>query len=93
MARHKHADLIHAWADGAEMQFKSQAGEWIEVDHCPLWGEFYEYRIKPQPKPDYEIDSVITRHGLTSSYLIGKANVRFVFDGETGALKSAEVLK
>jgi hypothetical protein len=55
--------------------------------------DYAEYRIKPQPKPDYEIDSVITRHGLTSSYYIGKANVRFVFDGETGALKSAEVLK
>jgi hypothetical protein len=90
MAKQKHADLIHAWADGAEIQVLS--GKWLDI-YCPTWEADAKYRIKPQPKPDYEIDSVMTRHGLTSSYLIGKANVRFVFDGETGALKSAEVLK
>ena len=88
--RHRHADLIHAWADGAEIQLL-EGNKWVNT--YPLWLENNEYRVKPQPKPDYEIDSVMTRHGLTSSYLIGKANVRFVFDGETGALKSAEVLK
>jgi hypothetical protein len=90
MARHKYADLIHAWADGAEIQVLNN-GKWIDIYYLS-WSEYAEYRIKPQPKPDYEIESVITRHGLTSSYY-GKANVRFVFDGETGALKSAEVLK
>ena len=93
MARHKYADLIHAWAEGAEIQWKKTNGEWIGVGNDPVWMETDEYRINPQPKSDYEIEAVATRHGLTSSYLIGKANVRFFFDGETGALKSTEVLK
>ena len=89
--KHKYADLIHAWADGAEIQILN-GGKWFDI-YYPSWGKFEKYRVKPQPRPDYEIESVITRHGLTSSYYVGKANVRFVFDGETGALKSAEVLK
>ena len=48
--RHKHADLIHAWADGAEIQWKSKDdGKWIDSD-LPDWVPEYEYRIKPEEK-------------------------------------------
>jgi hypothetical protein len=90
MARHKHADEICAWANGVEIQVLN-GGKWFDI-YYPSWEADAKYRIKPQPKPDYEIDSVITRHGVTSS-CSGEANLRCVFDGETGALKSAEVLK
>lgn len=44
---HKHAALIHAWADGAEIERKEPDGTWVKSD-CPTWKLHYEYRIKPQ---------------------------------------------
>jgi hypothetical protein len=44
---HKHADLIHAWADGAEIQVF--AGQWF-TDSSPSWQEDVQYRIKPEEK-------------------------------------------
>jgi hypothetical protein len=46
--KHKHADLIHAWADGAEIQCKYGNG-WL-TEKNPYWEESYEYRIKPEKK-------------------------------------------
>lgn len=43
--RHKHADLIHAWAEGAEIQIKCTK-EWINAN--PTWHPNEEYRIKPR---------------------------------------------
>lgn len=47
MARHKHADLIHAWAEGAEIQLKRGNGSWVTVEK-PDWLASLEYRIKPR---------------------------------------------
>jgi hypothetical protein len=48
--KHQHADLIHAWADGAQIQFRLWGGmEWIDTD-IPQWEVKYEYRIKPEEK-------------------------------------------
>ena len=45
----KHAELIKAWADGAEIQARSK-GEvgwgWRDLE-TPTWKDDYEYRIKP----------------------------------------------
>ena len=50
MKPHKHAEVIHAWADGAKIQFKLQDG-WIDVqDLRPTWARDCEYRIKPAEK-------------------------------------------
>lgn len=47
--KHKHADLIHQWADGAEIQCKNRNdGSWFDTD--PDWDDFREYRIKPEEK-------------------------------------------
>ncbi len=47
MAQHKHAALIKAWADGAEIQQEIFGGTWI--DHPdPSWNPGIRYRIKPQ---------------------------------------------
>jgi len=44
---HKHAELIKAWADGAEIQFLNQSsGDWVGVSD-PCWHEGGMYRIKP----------------------------------------------
>ncbi len=52
MTRHKHADLIIAWAEGAEIQIK-QWSDWAECKD-PAWVYDNEYRIKPvPPQPEY----------------------------------------
>lgn len=45
---HKHASMIKAWADGAEMQYKTYTGEWDSTCH-PSWDSEIEYRVKPEP--------------------------------------------
>lgn len=47
--KHKHAELIIAWANGAEIEWFQDPG-W-EVISKPSWGNDREYRIKPaEPK-------------------------------------------
>lgn len=47
---HKHAELIKAWADGAEIQIRVlQSGYWADSTP-PAWREDREYRIKPAEK-------------------------------------------
>lgn len=45
---HKHADVIKAWADGAEIQTRDIGGTWVECND-PRWFEVSEYRTKPEP--------------------------------------------
>jgi len=48
--RHKHADIIHAWADGSEVQVRCYNGVWKDVV-TPSFDDSSEYRIKPgEPK-------------------------------------------
>jgi len=96
---HKHAELIKAWADGAQIQYKSQVGNfgWKD-DPFPMFDINYEWRIKPEPKPDIvELFYAYTNNGYsTVSPFFAKdrhPNIQLTFDGETGALKAAEVLK
>lgn len=98
---HKHAKLIKAWADGAEIEMKVVSGKWVgyEDRECPTWNEMYEYRIKPEPTPDlvyygsfatpfgFRIDCEFNQHKGSDDL------IKIVFDGETKKIKSAEVLK
>jgi hypothetical protein len=47
--RHKHADVIIAWANGEEIEYKWH-GEWHDWDNnsTPSFYEECEYRIKPK---------------------------------------------
>lgn len=46
--RHKHADLIIAWANGAEIEYFSKIfNEWGSCAN-PLWFNEDAYRIKPK---------------------------------------------
>ena len=86
---HKHAELIIAWANGAEIETRYSAlHEWYLVTH-PVWKEGCVYRIKPEPKPDVvELHNVVI-WGRTSTTI---PNIKLTFDGETGQLKTAEVI-
>jgi hypothetical protein len=47
--KHKHSDLIHAWADGAQIQYKNIVGEWKDAPRQHMaWKFDEEYRIKPK---------------------------------------------
>lgn len=104
MKPHKHAEIIKAWADGAAIEVYVN-DKWHVVPERPTWdGEIY--RVKPEPKPDVvavgilELDVFPLNLCKLASYHTEfrvsehweKDNVRVTFDGETGKLKSAEVL-
>jgi hypothetical protein len=96
MKPHKHAELIKAWADGAEIEaFDSCIDSWTKAS-SPSWGNQIEYRIKPEPKPDVRLFTYVGRYegDLPEVVIFHKLpNLILWFDGETGELKSAEVLK
>ena len=102
---HKHAELIKAWADGAEIEYRDccsniQVNAWSPLPPQGDWDEHpdFEYRIKPEPKLDsnlyYRAQGYV--YGNEASEVIwtgdNNANLKLTFDGETGKLKSAEVL-
>ena len=68
--RHKHADLIHAWAEGKEVQYYSRTSkEWIDLDQ-PSWHLCDEYRIKPENPYDKIIKSVVNEVDFESIHKI-----------------------
>ena len=106
MKPHKHAELIKAWADGAEIEFYDhRTQKWWGQD-SPDW-TYAEYRIKPEPKPDLVMYSRVlsmqahkdggyyawVSNAYTQMPSCKNDNLKLTFDGETGELKSAEVLK
>jgi hypothetical protein len=107
MKPHKHAELIKAWADGAEIEYKFFCGGTQWSDWLPMndgsWTNSpeYEYRIKPEPKPDVVMSEyffIEERINFNGGYILlcdssKDSNIKLTFDGETGKLKSAEVLK
>jgi hypothetical protein len=91
MTKHKHYEAIVAWAEGAEIQAKHFPLEtWITTP-SPDWFLFYQYRVKPTPKPD-AVREVLLVNSLSAGPLLYAAsplecNCVLVFDGETNKLK------
>lgn len=91
---HVHAEFIKAWADGATIQYENAKGEWKDTSKSgPTWSSLTRYRIKPEPKPD--VVAYVT--ACVGDVTIGPEqfhddNLKLTFDGETGKLKSAEVI-
>jgi len=75
--KHKHADLIKAWADGAQIEYWSFNDTWVEVSN-PCW-EQELYRIKPK-KPEIQVD-----HHLM--YL----NLRFTVEKDGSLMRFTDV--
>lgn len=100
---HKHAEMIKAWADGEIIQRMYDADKWVDDD--PTWGDDEIYRIKPELKPDVvafeEVRCYIDNKTKKISFsctlpstanILSLCNLKLTFDGETGKLKSAEVI-
>lgn len=97
MKPHKHVELIKAWADGAEIEVLSD-NEW-HLCTTPIWDANWRYRIKPEPKPD--VAFLFNAHNfdgdktdLPRIVWVDElpANLRLIWDGVTGKIKSAEVI-
>jgi hypothetical protein len=111
--KHKHAELIKAWADGAKIEAR-----YLKADGWTPWelkeDTFYwfdtgaEYRIKPEPKPDWieertlfwnKCVNFVAYDSMGSEWLKdGKhytklGNFKLTFDGETREVKLVEVIK
>lgn len=97
--KHKHAELIKAWADGASIQYKNNNEDWNDCAfNNPYWTDSIEYRIKPEPKPVVDVfiafDGILARDCVINPINVNdwSNKVKLTFDGETGKLKNAEVL-
>jgi hypothetical protein len=103
--RRKHADLIIEWAEGNTIEYKNNYGFW-QVTMSPSWHDRYEYRVKPEPKPDvvkyaniYDTSGHASLEATKGMQLFGGAVARCVgvekitLDGETGKLKSIEIVE
>ena len=102
--KHKHYDLIFAWANGAKIEcFDGQL--WVGLEN-PRWYFNDTYRIKPEPKPDVVLYAYAKNYNgksyghLSSAMLLEdlwlmsdiKANIKLTYDGETRTLKSVELI-
>jgi hypothetical protein len=105
MKPHPHAEFIKAWADGAVVEYRTSKPEWKPVFEGWSWDNklVVGYRIKP--KPDFQQtmdvyfnkmykhfpDDLRKKHLMIGEFsLLG--TMQLTFDGETGKLKSAEVI-
>ena len=105
MKPHKHAELIKAWADGAEIQVRAGNNcSWSDAGETPRRVDSLQYRIKPEPKPDVVRYLICAPNKYTTHYWLEvellpplsadwKTVMRITRDSETNELKSAEVLK
>jgi hypothetical protein len=105
---HKHYDLIIAWASGVKIQrYNKTLQQWRDCDGGMLdWNPHTDYRVKPEPKPDVVLYKYIHTSGYTfwrkeptddgTKEVLGYSgflpNLKLILDGETGKLKSAEVI-
>ena len=97
--RHKHYDMIVAWAEGKTIQnFNDRRMCWEDLTGDPYWIDSFQYRIKPEP-------DVVKIFYLESNPLLGlrfseeinpiqekTKRIRCTFDGETYMLKAVEMI-
>jgi hypothetical protein len=100
---HKHVEIIKAWADGSQIEQRTlfthagNSNEWHDVRN-PNWDSSnFDFRIKITPKPDTTTFLSYWKSGWSESpwscYVRGsEKSIMLTYDGETGKLKSAEVL-
>ena len=98
--KHKHSEVIKAFADGIECEYWSiHGGRWVQFFDIAVFSCDVNVRVKPKPKPDvigyakvcsnYNFVAYIS---LASPQLDNDDNLKLIWDGETGKLKSAEVI-
>ena len=76
--KHKHADIIHAWADGAEIEIYSESAcEWVLCIFPSFHAEML-YRVKEKPK--YKFTIGLYKSLKNTAIVIGVPAVIFLID-------------
>lgn len=93
---HKHAELIKAWADGAEIEETFAGQDSVASGWTPFegdWGKAYTvFRVRPEPEPDVVL---YFRHCVQwwgHETVEDGDNTKATFNGETGKLIKLEVV-
>lgn len=88
---HVHAELIKAWADGAEIEYRLSNGTWSTCAfNTPAWAHHQQYRIKQVAKPK------VTRWLWAYKFpqdLTWKQTASFLTETEAQEWTSAKLLK
>ena len=101
MKPHKHAELIKAWADGAEIEMKYRTQDWIAFEGEWDESDLYYYRIKPELKEDVVFHDHIRFYdtGGEPAWICepwkskSNPNINVIFDGETKQLKDIKMIR
>ena len=92
---HKHAAIIKAWADGAEVQYSLDERVWTDLPSPMFANPDATYRVKPKNITVKRLMSFDYRYHTTRTYAVDHgdpANIEFTFDPD-GKLLDAKVLK
>lgn len=93
---HKHAELIKAWADGAEIEcrlpFEIGYEKWYASTE-PKWLSECEYRIKPKKNPDVVKFYRSIDCELLYTHFPSEASISITWDGESKTIKSLDLIK
>lgn len=102
----ENADILIAWAQGKDVEFRpddngDQWKDWDYRDPPPVQSKFYKWRIKPEKKPDvveyggihWKDSNVVNTIKFGPYNQNPDNNLKLTFDGETGELIKAEVIK
>ena len=100
--KHKHYDVITEWAADTSKTVQlreSDAHIWEDMTVMPpSWFPEYQYRIKPERKQNITTECKVL--GAYKSILwnstrdtVPDANLRLTFDGDTGEVIDAQVIK
>jgi hypothetical protein len=104
---HVHAEVIIAWAMGAQIQYSFNGIKWEDCTGNPSFSVDSYYRVKPKPPKKIEIYANAEMHkgtdishataandliGNFSTKFISTDNLKLTFCGVTGKLLLAEVV-
>jgi hypothetical protein len=99
MKPHRHAEIIKEFVNGKECEYYiPYSDKWEEINFLADFDTRHTVRIKPEPKPD-TVDYLFVANKEPiyvpeiNWVYENTANLKLTWDGETGKLKSAEVIK
>lgn len=107
-APHKHAEVIHAFADGAKVQVRLNGAEHWQETKFPDFCDECEYRIKPEPAAPKWPQTTMAEDSILSAWYNGNdvrgpsaeiwamirvANAAIAHACETGALVPADKVR
>lgn len=84
---HVHAEVIKAWADGAEIEVRLNSNRgWVKCGR-PIWEDEYEYRVKPKPKVTHKIGNIYRFCDGSTQMLVCSSSLHVVMVSISGSLR------